>query len=119
VGALHVTFQSRAAFGPQSEVYERLVETSDLTVHVYAPEDWTSADPEPEWTPPTGGINWHHGDTEELRETWLVAYDGGTDDTQKCTLVAFEEREDEYRGFWTYDPGLVDEIIDYLRWTYR
>lgn len=117
-GALHATFQSEAAFDQQVEVYGRLAGRSDLAVHVYAPEEWRPVEAAPEWVPSDEGVHWHDADSEELRETWVVAYDGGDEPEQECALVAFEE-EDEYEGFWTYDPALVDEIIDYLRRRYR
>ena len=118
-GALHTTFQSRDAFGSQIEVYGRLAGRSDLRVHVYAPGDWRPVEAAPEWAPSSDGITWHDAESEELWETWLVAYDGGGEPEQECALVAFEGADGEYEGFWTYDPGLVDEIIDYLRQNYR
>lgn len=118
-GALHTTFQSEEAFGSQIEVYGRLAGRSDLDVHVYAPEDWRPVEAAPEWVPSSDGINWHDAESAELRETWLVAYDGGDEPEQKCALVAFQEEDDEYHGFWTYDQGLVDEIVGYLRQNYR
>ena len=118
-GALHATFQSEDAFDQQIEVYGRLAGRSDLAVHVYAPEEWRPVEAAPEWVPSTDGVDWHDADSEELGETWLVAYDGGEEPEQECALVAFEEDDGEYQGFWTYDPGLVDDIIDYLRRSYR
>ena len=100
-------------------MYGRLAGQSDLAVHVYAPEEWRPVEVAPEWAPSPEGIYWHDADSRELRETWLVAYDGGEEPEQKCALVAFEEDDAEYHGFWTYDPGLVDEIINYLRRNYR
>ncbi|MEF8869884.1 MAG: DICT sensory domain-containing protein, partial [Haloarculaceae archaeon] len=117
-GALHATFQSESAFGPQTEVYGRLAGRSDLTVHVYAPDEWRPVETAPEWAPSTDGVEWHHADAEELRRTWVVVYDGGAEPEQECALVAFEEADDEYQGFWTYDPSLVDEIVEYLQETY-
>ncbi|PSQ09796.1 sensor protein [Halobacteriales archaeon QS_5_70_15] len=117
-GALHATFQSRDAFGPQVETYGRLAGQSDLTVHVYAPEEWRPVEAAPEWAPSTDGVHWHHADADELHRTWVVAYDGGDDPEQECALVAFEEEPNEYEGFWTYDPELVDDVVDYLQRNY-
>jgi hypothetical protein len=41
-----------------------------------------------------------------------VAYDGDGDDGDKSVLLAQERDPNEFYGFWTDDPSVVDETID-------
>lgn len=59
----------------------------------------------------------HGVDTEEVESTRFVVYDGDGDDAYKAALVATTENGD-YRGFWTFEARIVDEILGYLRGTY-
>jgi len=101
-GTLRVGFQSLSAFQPQTEAYRRLGEETDLDIHVYG---------QPDWSPPTIPNVTYHRDTEgTLAPYWFMAFDGGNEESQRCALVA-REHDDGYRGFWTYDPSLVDDIL--------
>lgn len=100
-GCLQVSFQTLSIFESQITVYRTLATETALDIHVYAVEDW---DP-----PSISGITYHTDAAERFEPYWALAYDGGTDETQACGLVA-KERSDEYTGFWTNDPALVEEI---------
>jgi len=101
-GTLRVGFQSLSAFEPQTETYRRLGEETDLDIHVYG---------QPDWSPPTIPNVTYHRDTEgTLTPYWFMAFDGGDEESQRCALVAREDG-DGYRGFWTYDPSLVGDIL--------
>lgn len=100
-GTLAAGFQRFSIFTDQADVYERLG-NSDLDVHVYG---------EPDIDPPTGPYTIHPTRAAGIPQSWFVAYDGGGQDIQKCALLA-EERDDSFYGFWTYEPKLVDRILD-------
>jgi DICT domain-containing protein len=111
-GELHSGFQYASTFGDQAEVYDRLADRDGLNVHVYVYPD----------EPPRrdGGYTVHSSESDELRRSWFVVFDGGGLDQNKCGLLA-EEREagsGRFYGFWTYDAGTVDYILEYLRRQY-
>ncbi|WP_054583405.1 DICT sensory domain-containing protein [Halolamina pelagica] len=104
-GTLRVGFQSLSAFEPQTEAYQRLGAETDLDIHVYG---------QPDWSPPTiPNVTYHRDTAGTLAPYWFMAFDGGTEESQRCALVA-REHDDGYRGFWTYDPSLVGDILDTL-----
>jgi hypothetical protein len=101
-GTLRVSFQSLSAFEAQTGVYRHVAAESDLRIHVYG---------RPDWTPPTMENVTYHADSEgRLEPFWCLAFDGGTDATQACALLA-RERAEGFLGFWTYDSGLVADIL--------
>jgi len=108
-GALHAGFQYVSTLAGELEVYERLGERG-LDVHAYA-----SPDEEP---PANEHFTLHIERAAEISESWFVVFNGGGDETQKCALLAEERAPREFYGFWTYDPGTVDWIIEYLESTY-
>jgi len=99
-GTLRVGFQTLSAFEPQLDVYRHLATTTELDIHIYGSADWTP--------PEIAGVTYHTVDDSRARY-WVLAFDGGPDDTQASGLVA-KERSDGYDGFWTDDIGMVDEI---------
>jgi hypothetical protein len=101
-GTLRVGFQSLSAFEPQTEVYRRLGEETDLDIHVYG---------RPDWSPPAiPNVTYHRDTAGTLTPYWFMAFDGGDDESQRCALVA-RERDEGYRGFWTYDSSMVGDIL--------
>lgn len=100
-GTLRVSFQSLSIFESQVDVYRHLAGETALDVHVYGEGDW---DP-----PEIAGLTYHRSDAATVKHFWALAFDGGGDETQTCGLVA-RERDDEYAGFWTYDPEIVETI---------
>lgn len=122
-GSLHAGFQKVSVLKGELDLYDRLGET-DVDVHAYAVPD---VDP-----PEDSSFTLHLERSEEIAKSWFVVFDGGesatgraakrlTDaeiDDQKCALLAEERGDREFYGFWTYDPGTVDWIIDYLESTY-
>lgn len=104
-GELRVGFQSLSAFEAQVPVYRRLAADTDLELHVRG---------RPDWSPPDIENVTYHREAGSLERFWYLAFDGGDDPTQACALVA-RQRDGEYVGFWTYDPGLVAEILETLR----
>jgi DICT domain-containing protein len=111
-GELHAGFQTESRFVAQAGVYDPLADRGGLDVHVYAhPDDHAGGDDPPR------NPTLHRSTATEVRDTWFVAYDGGVDAT-KCALLAEERRPGSFYGFWTYEPGTVEEIIEHLRATY-
>lgn len=104
-GTLRVSFQTLSRFRSQTAVYRTLAAETDLDIHIYALDDWTP--------PKIGGLTYHTEDVERLEPHWVLAYDGGPGDSQACGLVARAHSED-YAGFWTNDPSLVEEIATAL-----
>lgn len=104
-GTLRVSFQTVSKFRSQAAVYDALATRTSLDIHIYGAEDW-----EP---PAINGITFHGQAAERFEAYWSLAFDGGTDVTQACGLVA-EEKSAGYNGFWTNDPGIVEEISSAL-----
>lgn len=100
-GTLRVGFQTLSTFRSQSETYRTLCAETDLDIHVYGVEDWSP--------PAIPGVTYHADGAERVEPYWVLAYDGGPDESQACGLVA-EQRSDEYTGFWTNDSTVVREI---------
>ncbi len=100
-GILKVSFQTFSTFKSQIELYRTLATETDLDIHIYAIEDWTP--------PPISGITYHANAAEQFGAYWVLAYDGGTDETQSCGLVG-KERSGEFTGFWTNNSAITEEI---------
>ncbi|WP_168191200.1 DICT sensory domain-containing protein [Haloprofundus sp. MHR1] len=109
-GTLRCGFQSADALRKQRTVYSRLVDETDLEVHVYVAGDRgpTTVD----------GVRFHLESTAEIGRTWFVVFDGSTYTKVACGLIAEEVEDGLFRGFWTYDGEFVDEILSYLTSTY-
>ncbi|WP_306057351.1 DICT sensory domain-containing protein [Natronococcus wangiae] len=126
-GTLHVGFQRLSLLRHQLPIYERLAEETDLEIHVYGGADDSSANPDGMTIHVVDGAD-ERGDDDgsddsgpdgdEIGDFWLLAFDGGGDERQACALLAEERNPDEFAGFWTYDPAVVDEIVTYLERTY-
>ena len=101
-GTLRVSFQSLSAFENQTEVYRHLAANTDLDIHVYGEADWTP--------PAIDDITYHETSDDTVERFWVVAFDGGSERGQACALVARAE-DDDYTGFWTYDPKSVDDVL--------
>lgn len=100
-GTLWVSFQTLSTFKSQRDVYRTLATETDLDIHIHGLDDWA---------PPTIiGITYHTDEAERFEPYWSLAYDGGPTDSQACGLVA-QEHSNDYTGFWTNDPALVEEI---------
>ena len=108
-GTLSVCFQRSSAMDAQVPVYERFADETDLDIHVYVSDDWSP--------PEIEGVTAHAEAADEIGTFWLLAFDGGGNDDQACTLLA-EERPEGFYGFWSYDPELVTELLAYLKRTY-
>ncbi|WP_121822330.1 DICT sensory domain-containing protein [Halostella salina] len=108
-GRLYAGFQYVSTLDGQSDVYRDLAERP-LDVHVYATPD---EDP-PELT----GVTVHAEDDPEIERSWFVVFDGAGSDDRKCALLAEERGDREFYGFWTYDPPVVDRIVDHLKRRY-
>ena len=110
-GQLHAGFQKLSILRPQIDVYEQLASKEGLNVDAYATPDEDVPDHE-------GDLTIHVERADEIRESWFVVFDGGGDDVNKCALVAEEREPREFYGFWTYDPGTVDWVLEYLDASY-
>ncbi|WP_424003235.1 DICT sensory domain-containing protein [Haloarcula salina] len=102
-GTLRVSFQSLSRFRAQFERYQHLADDTALDIHVYGHGDW--------YPPSIPGVTVHAVSDDEIERLWLLAFDGGGDDDHKCGLVAEDLGDDRFRGFWTYDAAVVDEVM--------
>ncbi|MEE6211458.1 DICT sensory domain-containing protein [Salarchaeum sp. III] len=105
-GELRVGFQALSKMEDQWRVYTQLAD-SGLDVHVYGIPDWEKPQRELD-------IAFHTDDVQEVRESWFVVYDGDGRDARKLALIAHEQDDGTFHGFWTYDAGVVDEFLDYV-----
>ncbi|MFC6977010.1 DICT sensory domain-containing protein [Halomicroarcula sp. GCM10025709] len=108
-GSIHAGFQQCSIMAEQQPVYSDLARRG-VSVHAYGVPDATPPD--------LGSAPVHAVSTDEIAETWFVVFDGGGDDTQKSALLAHQRNESAFYGIWTYDPGFVDHILEYLNRTY-
>lgn len=109
-GRLHTGFQSIGRIDDERgtrRVYEKLA-TETVDVHLYGSDD---ADEVPKLP---AAISTHTADDEELRRTWFVVSSDCPDD-RKAALLAREIGPNEWTGFWTFDPAVVDRVDRYLR----
>ncbi|PSQ42158.1 histidine kinase [Halobacteriales archaeon SW_7_68_16] len=110
VGRLHTGFQRVSNMFDQIGTYAALGEKR-LDVHTYGVPD---AEP-----PAIDGVTVHDRECHELARSWFVAFDGGGHENRKCALLAQrQDGADRFYGIWTYDPGVVDRILDHLESTY-
>ncbi|TYL40616.1 sensor protein [Natronococcus pandeyae] len=122
-GTLRVGFQRLSLLQHQLPIYERLAEETNLEIHVYGRTDDSPPNP--------NGLTIHAvdvGDADdsdgsdtasgEIGEFWFLTFDGGDDEQQACALLAEERDPDEFAGFWSYDPAVVDEIASHVASTY-
>ncbi|MCL9817903.1 hypothetical protein [Natronocalculus amylovorans] len=107
-GRLHVGFQELSRAKDQWSFYQALDPVVD--VYIYGAADWVP--------PISTHINVHTGDTDEVRSFWWVIFDGAGADVEKAALLAEQRSPQSYYGFWTYDPGIVDELSEYVKETY-
>jgi len=101
-GILRVSFQTLSTFESRTEVYRTLGAETTLDIHIYDVEDWTP--------PAITGITYHTDEAVSVNSYWVLAFDGGSDVTQACGLVA-KEHSDEYTGFWTNDASMAETIV--------
>jgi len=111
-GRLHAGFQQLSRIDDERgtrQVYEDLVDVG-VDAHVYG-----IGPPEGNVTP--DGVTVHASDDEEIRRSWFVV---STDCPRyrKAALLAREVGPNEWSGFWTFEPELVDRVDRYLRETY-
>jgi len=100
-GTLRVGFQTLSAFEPQVEVYRTLATDTALDIHIYAVDDWSP--------PHISGVTYYDYAENTHERYWVLAFDGGGDESRACGLVA-QQRGDEYDGFWSDDPAVVADI---------
>jgi len=105
-GRMHVGFQRADAFDAQTGVYRELAAETDIDIHVYLPAEAATS---------LGGIDGLTVHTEPaslIDAYWFILYDDGAGGGQDCALVAEATGERRYRGFWSYDPELVERGFD-------
>ena len=107
-GTLRAAFQHRRALRAQADVYASLAEETDLDVHVYYDRDNRANGGDDPPSIPGATV---HADGGEVGNYWVLAFDGGDDPSQQCALVAEQWGADTYFGFWTYDPGVVADVL--------
>ena len=114
-GEIHTCFQRLSLLGEDLRmvIQYNLLAEEGVDVHIYGFADHDL----PEVEKPTV----HPGRTEELADSWVVAFDSteGDADGEAAALVAQERASDEYAGFWTFDPELVGNVIEHMTATYQ
>jgi len=106
-GELHAGFQRLSLFRDQWDLYERIA-SRGVAIHAYGAPDWRP--PDVPW------LTVHADESDEIRRSWIVAFDAPDD--RDCALLATEREPNEFEGFWTYDKGLVGDVLGHLRETY-
>ncbi len=104
-GRLLTGFQYNSKLLDQRTLYERLG-TTNLDIHTFAVPDGPTVDIE--------GVSHHAEPNEEIERSWFVVFDGGGQNRYKTALLATEQAPNQFYGFWSDDPGVVDQIDDYL-----
>lgn len=104
-GTLRVGFQRFSKLWRQWPLYRHLATETDLDIHLYGRDDWE---------PPELPSITYHSDLPDAGRFWFLAFDGGSDRTQRCGLVAEERSWGRFYGCWTYDPDLVGGLLDWL-----
>jgi hypothetical protein len=104
-GSLHAGFQHASTLDGVADVYRNLSERP-LDIHAYAT---------PDRAPPSlSDVTVYLEETDEIGRSWFVVFDGDGEDDQKSALLAMERADREFYGFWSYDPNIVDRILDHL-----
>jgi DICT domain-containing protein len=114
-GEIHTCFQRLSLLGEdlRTVIQYNLLAEEGVDVHIYGFADHDL----PEVEKPTV----YSSRAKELADSWVVAFDGteGDADGQTAALVAQERASDEYAGFWTFDPELVENVTEYMTATYQ
>lgn len=114
-GEIHACFQRLSLLGNdlKTTLQYNLLAEAGVDVHIYGFDDHDL----PEIETPTV----HRSPNEELKANWVVAFDsvGERDTGRSAALVARERAPDEYAGFWTFEPAIVDAVIECLSTTYQ
>lgn len=105
-GELRATFQTRSSLESAVELYRYLGSETDLDVHVHGAASWT--------VPSIPGVTYHTYPGDVLDQYWVLAFDGGPDDSQASCLLA-REQPDGYEGLWTNDAAIVERTLDVLQ----
>lgn len=109
-GTLYAGFQAVERFERQREVYERLGGRDGLSVHAYVRPSSRVR--------PAADVRLHLERSAEIRDSWFVAFDGGSDPGSRCALLAEERDPGRFYGVWTYDSDTVEYVVDHLRTSY-
>ncbi len=104
-GRLLTGFQYNSKILDQQSLYEQLGATN-LEIHTFGVPDGQTVN--------IDGVSHHAEDIEEIRLSWFVVFDGGGQDRYKTALLATEQAPNQFYGFWSDDPGIVDRIDAYL-----
>jgi hypothetical protein len=107
-GTLHTCFQrfSRFEADLRTHIYYNILARSGVDVYLYGMPD-TELQHVDELT--AVGV-----DNDEIAATWMVTFDGNGTDSDKAALLAQEKAPDDWTGFWTFDPTIVDDVIEYI-----
>jgi hypothetical protein len=111
-GTLHTSFQylSNLANDLPTLTYYNLLARAGVDIHVYGIPDETLEN--------ANGITVVGVESDEIASTWMVTFNGDGNDDEKAALVAREQVSNDWRGFWTFDPAVVDEVIEYTTAAY-
>ncbi|WP_135664216.1 DICT sensory domain-containing protein [Halorhabdus rudnickae] len=108
-GTIHAGFQQLSMLAGEASIYTDIA-ARGLDVHTYGTPDQPPPD--------LDGVTVHSVDNAEIAETWFVVFDGGGTDSQKSAILAEERESRSFYGAWTYDPTIVDSILDHLETAY-
>lgn len=109
-GELHAGFQYTSAMKAQRQVYAALADRG-VDAFLYGFPD--------EQSPSIDGVTFYIEEDDAIERTWFVVFDGAGEELDKCALVAEERSRGSYYGFWTYDPAVVDRVLERLEDAYE
>lgn len=105
-GTLYAGFQYPSLFKDQAKRYRQLADAGvEVTVFVSNGDGY----------PDRSGLTVTEVQSAEIESNWFVVYDGGGRDRDKCAIVAEERSQGSFYGFWSYDPGIVDRVVNHIR----
>lgn len=107
-GQLLVGFQQPTKLTTEADRYGRLAAQS-FDIHTFAV---------PGEPVEINGVT-HHAETgAEIENSWFVVFDGDGNDSYKTALLATEQAPNQFHGFWSDDPEIVDSIGAYIDTAY-
>lgn len=97
---------SRLRGEPRTDEMYRQLADSNVDTHVFGRGDSDYSDRE---------ASVHENDAEEIADSWFVVFRDGD---AGAALVAVETGPNTYRGFWTFERDLVEDVAEYIESTY-
>jgi DICT domain-containing protein len=104
-GELHTGLQYLSNLEDQWQLYSTFA-ACDVETHVYGLPDVELHD---------SGLVAHPSQADEIRRSWFVLFRPEGEEHVPRVLLAEERNPNQYVGFWTSQPSLVDLVYERLR----